>query len=696
MNPLRPRLDTVMRVYPVALGAAGLVVLLGAVLQAPPRGVAWWGLLGFAALVTLLRRFVIPLSKYSYLTFVSFVGLTASLLVGPAVALLALYAGILAGDAAWLRKPLRFAVVNGGREVVALAAAFGLYLVTLRLTGVAGHGLSLETVPALAFFAVGYFVIGRGLFYCTLMLRAKLLPDERSLLLRYEVIGYFASLAGAATALIAAATLDPISWPFVAALLLFTGSMLKRLLEEAIGAEERTKVLAVDVAVTADLSLRESLDRVSQLAGRLVEWSDLRIYRRSGDAVPAEPIFRSPPDGPPLPADVGLLRAEVLAHGAPVIVHDARRDVRIAAPRDGAQSILVLPLRWGERVIGTLELEHHKRRMYGAKAIALVGTLASQVAAAMHIAGLREPLMVTVERIGAEVRRVAAAAEGIRRAAAASADHAGTIERGAGQQEREVEASLATTEQLTVAARQMAGDGRDAAARSEEASRVASDNRDTIGSAVGRLVELKGFVADSSGQIRSLVKVTRSITDFVGLIRDIADQTNLLALNAAIEAARAGGHGRGFAVVADEVRRLADQSATAASEVGQLIGAIQKQMTQVVELMRRGETAVRGVEELSGASLSALEAIVVATAGATAAARRIAGTAAEQDAALHALTERVRTSAEVSRRNRDEAEDMADRAGDQARELAELEKSARELEAVAAQLRDVARRFANA
>jgi len=108
------------------------------------------------------------------------------------------------------------------------------------------------------------------------------------------------------------------------------------------------------------------------------------------------------------------------------------------------------------------------------------------------------------------------------------------------------------------------------------------------------------------------------------------------------------------------------------------------------------QTVVRGVEELSGASLQALDAIVGATAGATAAARRIAGTAAEQDGALAALTERVRASAEISRKNRDEAEDMADRAGDQARELAELERSARELEAVAEQLREVARRFANA
>src|SRR2546427_11785362 len=73
-----------------------------------------------------LRGAPIPLSKYSYLTQTGLVALTGSLLVGLPATALAVAAGTLCADWAWQRKTPSAAVINAGREVVALVAAFGV------------------------------------------------------------------------------------------------------------------------------------------------------------------------------------------------------------------------------------------------------------------------------------------------------------------------------------------------------------------------------------------------------------------------------------------------------------------------------------------------------------------------------------------------------------------------------------------
>lgn len=101
----------------------------------------------------------------------------------------------------------------------------------------------------------------------------------------------------------------------------------------------------------------------------------------------------------------------------------------------------------------------------------------------------------------------------------------------------------------------------DSAARADELAKDAAASAATGGTAVLKVVETIGRIADSS----------RQIEDIIGTIDGIAFQTNILALNAAVEAARAGDQGRGFSVVAGEVRTLAMRAADAAKEIRQLI-----------------------------------------------------------------------------------------------------------------------------
>jgi len=94
---------------------------------------------------------------------------------------------------------------------------------------------------------------------------------------------------------------------------------------------------------------------------------------------------------------------------------------------------------------------------------------------------------------------------------------------------------------------------------------------------------------------------SQKISIIMNTITEIASQTNLLSLNASIEAARAGDAGRGFSVVATEIRKLAEQSATAARDISNIINGIQTQSKKAVSEMNITKVVVtdqgKAVEE---------------------------------------------------------------------------------------------------
>ncbi|MDZ4133494.1 MAG: methyl-accepting chemotaxis protein, partial [Dethiobacteria bacterium] len=122
----------------------------------------------------------------------------------------------------------------------------------------------------------------------------------------------------------------------------------------------------------------------------------------------------------------------------------------------------------------------------------------------------------------------------------------------------------------------------------------AEEGNKAIEGAVNQMKVINNRVSELQVVITEVDQRSNDIGKILGVITDIAEQTNLLALNAAIEAARAGEQGRGFAVVAEEVRKLAEQSARAAKEIGDLIVATQNESRKALESMTLG---VRDVEE---------------------------------------------------------------------------------------------------
>ncbi|RYY43128.1 MAG: methyl-accepting chemotaxis protein [Chitinophagaceae bacterium] len=126
----------------------------------------------------------------------------------------------------------------------------------------------------------------------------------------------------------------------------------------------------------------------------------------------------------------------------------------------------------------------------------------------------------------------------------------------------------------------------------EQVDKISGDCLRTVQRATKQMESIQVSVGTSSNSIKALGEQSVQISRIVETITTIASQTNLLALNAAIEAARAGEQGKGFAVVAEEVRKLAEESAQAAYQIGDIVKSIQGLTQESIRSMNHGTQEV--------------------------------------------------------------------------------------------------------
>lgn len=689
---MRPLVAYRVTIPPLGTAALGLALV------ADDGWSRWpWLTAALVAAAFLLRRYQLPVTKFAAVHLVGLVGLGGSVLAGPAAGAVGTMLGVMLADALWLRRGILPAWINASRETIALLGAFGWYAWAHQSLVAPGAGLE-ESVPALAVFVVVHFVLSRALQYLSLVVRGKLLDEERALIIRFEVITLGATIVALAALLAAVSALEPLGVVVMVILVVFAGLLLKRVLEESIAAEELNTVLAMEVAVSADAALGPSIARIARMAERLIEFKAFRVLRHDGERqwlifTDTEGVLEPPREAP---ADGQRLRREAVTARTPILLPEADRDPRVERPLPDAASRAVAPLVFGERVLGLVELDTPKRGAYGSKQGVLLRRVAQQLATTMHLADLRAPLAATVDRVEGGVGTLTASARTLRDRGERVVRAVAEITRGLADEREELRLGLEGMQGLGERTRAVASDANEAHQGTREASAVAAENRATVEDALKRLTEARRYAAQSAERVTELASTMAQVTGFVGVIRELAVQTNLLALNAAIEAARAGHEGRGFAVVAAEVRALADESGRAAADAQEALGAFEERMRETEQLMARGEASVRDAEERSAGSREALARIVEGTAAAAIRAARIAASAEDQRADVARMRERLNQLESIVARNASGLDAVSTASRDQADALRALERTTADLEAVVESLAELTERVTRA
>ena len=173
------------------------------------------------------------------------------------------------------------------------------------------------------------------------------------------------------------------------------------------------------------------------------------------------------------------------------------------------------------------------------------------------------------------------------------------------------------TRETLVSMKQMNHSIQNIAQSASQVEKIADDTYDTVrqstqdmDSTVDSILKLRTTVDDTAKKMKRLAESSQKVSRAVSAIEEIALKTNVLAANATIEASRAGEYGRGFSVVAEQVGVLAEQSATAAREIGHIVATIQAATTEVSQAMESSISQVVGSTQLVESTKQSLNLIL--------------------------------------------------------------------------------------
>ncbi|NWG86818.1 MAG: methyl-accepting chemotaxis protein [Hydrogenophilaceae bacterium] len=253
--------------------------------------------------------------------------------------------------------------------------------------------------------------------------------------------------------------------------------------------------------------------------------------------------------------------------------------------------------------------------------------------------------------LGKVINEVLRSAQDLARDAADLAKVANEVSDSSHTQNDAAATTSATVQQMSASINAVAENAGEVHRLSNASLESTQEGNEKVSELIGDIDRVETAMKEIAVSVRAFIQSAGVITNMTQQVKDIADQTNLLALNAAIEAARAGEQGRGFAVVADEVRKLAEKSASAASEIDSVTIALNQQSSGVDASIETGTSALASsldlVEGVAMVLSEANHAVQQASSGVS----NIATAVKQQSAASSHIAENIEQIALMAKKN---------------------------------------------
>ncbi|HWQ64567.1 MAG TPA: methyl-accepting chemotaxis protein, partial [Methanospirillum sp.] len=260
-----------------------------------------------------------------------------------------------------------------------------------------------------------------------------------------------------------------------------------------------------------------------------------------------------------------------------------------------------------------------------------------------------------IEALTSGMEETAASMEEIAGSVSIVADGSVNVSSYSNQSRDGVKQSLVALDELSKIVATIASKSEIASATAMKTVELSARGKTLANQADKNMSEIMKSVTATETMVNDISEQMEEIGKIVFLISRIADQTSLLALNAAIEAARAGEAGLGFAVVADEVKDLAQDSQDSTEDIAEIIGNLQKRITEVTEAMKKSTQEVYTGNEAVSETLVLFNQIVSEIDDIHQQMSDIAGGTEEQAAATQEITASVHELGTLIEKTSDEA-----------------------------------------